>query len=65
MGKLVPNAGYNGPNPIAVEKKKDLLDLLPFISETFWEFYRGLNTSPSVRNILPDVVENGDGDGDD
>lgn len=34
-GKLVPGACYNDPNPISVVKKRDLLDLLLFISEWF------------------------------
>jgi hypothetical protein len=57
MGKLLPNPSYHGPNPISVEKKRDLLDLLPFISETFWEFYRNLKTSVVVRNTLPDATD--------
>ncbi|KAJ8896280.1 hypothetical protein PR048_001624 [Dryococelus australis] len=44
---------YTGPIPISMEKKKDLLELLPFISPLFHEFYKNLRAMDDVHNVLP------------
>lgn len=46
---------YRGPNPINPEKKKNLLELLPYVSEPFHDFYRNLKTKDDVGDILPDA----------
>ena len=45
---------YSGPVTIAVEKKRDLMDLLQFISPVFHQFYKELPTSQETYNIMPD-----------
>ncbi|KAJ8880195.1 hypothetical protein PR048_016661 [Dryococelus australis] len=53
-----PTLTYTGPNQISMEKKKHLLELLPFISPLFHEFYKNLRTKDDVRNILSEVFDN-------
>ncbi|XP_050305149.1 uncharacterized protein LOC126742537 [Anthonomus grandis grandis] len=45
------------PNPITEEKKKNLIDLLPYIDNVFHEFYKGLPTQKDLHEILPDIEE--------
>ncbi|KAJ8893213.1 hypothetical protein PR048_005799 [Dryococelus australis] len=54
-----PQLKYNGPNAITVEKKKDLMDLLQFVSPVFHQFYKALETSKSARNVHPDAIAEG------
>lgn len=56
-GVLKPQLRYNNPNRISVEKKRDLLSLLQFINPVFHQFYEDLETSETVRNVLPDVED--------
>ena len=46
---------YSGPNPINALKKKDLLDLKPFIDEEYYSFYGNLTTSDSAPVELQGV----------
>ena len=46
---------YSGPNPINALKKKDLLDLKPFIDEEYYSFYENLTTSDSAPVELQGV----------
>ena len=41
---LRPPLSYHGPQPISIEKKRDLMTLLPLISGTFHDFYNNLHT---------------------
>lgn len=47
------------PNAISEERKQNLLDLIPYIDETFHDFYRNLVTKHGVQDPLleDDVVE--------
>ncbi|KAJ9591376.1 hypothetical protein L9F63_002081 [Diploptera punctata] len=54
---LRPTLRYDGLQPIAIQKKKDLLDLLPFIDPVFPEYYKSLKTNTNVRDIYPDSAE--------
>lgn len=53
---LRPQLRYKSPNCITVEKKKDLMDLLQFVSPVFHQFYKELETSKSARNVHPDTI---------
>lgn len=55
--KLVPQLKYTEPTKITKEKKKNLMDLLAFISPVFHQFYKDLETSNSARNVHPDTIE--------
>ncbi|KAJ8885805.1 hypothetical protein PR048_012005 [Dryococelus australis] len=54
---LQPTLTYTGPNPISVEKKKDLLELLPFIFPLFHEVYKNLRRKDYDHNVLSDVFD--------
>jgi len=45
-------------HPISVEKKSDLLGLLPLIEAKYHPFYHALQTSATLDDIDPDIVEN-------
>lgn len=56
--RLIPKPSYSGKQQITLQKKKDLLDLLPLIPPTFHDFYKGLPTSSdSSADIHPDTIE--------
>ncbi|KAJ8885364.1 hypothetical protein PR048_011561, partial [Dryococelus australis] len=58
QNNLIPKPCYSGKQPITRKKRKDLLDLLPFIPSTFHEFYKGLPTSSDASaDIHPDTIE--------
>uniref|UniRef100_A0A6P7G8N4 Uncharacterized protein LOC114339032 n=1 Tax=Diabrotica virgifera virgifera TaxID=50390 RepID=A0A6P7G8N4_DIAVI len=50
---LLPKEAYNKPVPITIEKKKHLMDLLPYISESLWDFYKNLPTDKDLADVLP------------
>lgn len=53
---LTTKQSYNGPNPVSSEKKSNLLDLLPFIGETYREFYINLKTTNHKQtDVYPDA----------
>lgn len=54
---LNPPLSYAGPVLISKEKKRDLIDLLPFISRTFWDFYENLKTAEDVVDVNPDLAD--------
>ncbi|KAF6207765.1 hypothetical protein GE061_016213 [Apolygus lucorum] len=49
---------YSTRHPMFTEKKKDLVDLLPFVSPAYHQFYRKHPTSNSAANALDDTTEN-------
>ncbi|XP_072387052.1 uncharacterized protein [Diabrotica undecimpunctata] len=51
---------YKGPNPINIDKKKNLIELLPYISETFHDFYRNLTTKEDIPHTLPEDENSSD-----
>ncbi|KAE8742103.1 hypothetical protein FOCC_FOCC012377 [Frankliniella occidentalis] len=42
--------------PISVEKKKDLLELLPLVNPVYHDFYRNIRTSDDQIDVDPDCV---------
>lgn len=46
---------YKGPNPISKEKKQNSIELLPFVDESFHDFYKNLATKEDLRDTLPDL----------
>lgn len=50
---LRPKNCYDGPVPITVEKKKNLIELLPYISRTWWDFYHNLVTERNAIDAYP------------
>ena len=51
---LTTKRRYNTANPITNEKKSNLLDLLPYISDTFHDFYKNLRTTNDPVDVYPD-----------
>lgn len=45
------------PNSITKEKKKNLIELLPYVDEVFHNFYKNLPTQKDLHEILPDIEE--------
>lgn len=56
---------YKSSNPITAEKKANLIELLPFVDETFHDFYKNLLTKEDLRNSLHDADSDEDESGDD
>uniref|UniRef100_A0A1Y1N893 DUF7869 domain-containing protein n=1 Tax=Photinus pyralis TaxID=7054 RepID=A0A1Y1N893_PHOPY len=54
VADLVPKQAYSKPVPITSEKKQHLMDLLPYISQSLWDFYRNLTADKDLRDLLPD-----------
>ena len=52
--KVFSPLSYKGPVPISVEKKKNLLELLPYIDKTFHSFYKSLITKGKVADAIAD-----------
>lgn len=50
--KLNPKKCYKDTLPIATEKKKNLLELLPLINPVFRQFYESLKTSADATDVL-------------
>jgi hypothetical protein len=51
--------------PVPLKKKKDLLDLLPFIDQQFWPFYQTLNGDSAMEDTHADIYESDlEGSGD-
>lgn len=50
---------YTAPLPVTTEKKKDLLDLLPFIDSAFHQYYQNIRTTDDL-NFHPDLTEEAD-----
>ncbi|KAE8742178.1 hypothetical protein FOCC_FOCC012264 [Frankliniella occidentalis] len=46
---------HEGPVPISVKKKEDLLALLPFIDPCHHAFYQNLTTDASIQDTHPDA----------
>lgn len=52
------NKCYSRPIKICHKKKKDLLDMLPFINPSFRDFYTNLATDNEIaQDIDPDLSE--------
>ena len=54
LAKLVPENQYKRLVPISEKKKADLMQLLPYISDVFWDFYKNLPTN-QADDIHPDL----------
>ncbi|CAF4825429.1 unnamed protein product [Pieris macdunnoughi] len=52
---------YPDGQSISCEKKKDLLDLLPFIPPVYHSFYTSIKDNAAVRNVI-DVEDDIDND---
>ncbi|CAG9820759.1 unnamed protein product [Phaedon cochleariae] len=50
------------PNYISEEKKKNLIELLPYINGIFHDFYKNLPTEKTIRDELPDLEETSSAD---
>ncbi|KAJ1524612.1 hypothetical protein ONE63_011096 [Megalurothrips usitatus] len=48
---------FSGPQPISVQKQKDLLKLLPFLETKYHSFYLNLRTEKSLEDTDPDLPE--------
>ncbi|KAK3924244.1 Histidine--tRNA ligase 1 [Frankliniella fusca] len=48
------------PRPISMEKKKDLLDLLPQVNHTYHNFYKGIISCADEIDVDPDCVPSED-----
>lgn len=59
---LVPSRQYNAPVPISAKKKENLMEILPYISDVFWDFYKNLVSDKSVAETHPDIVSSDDED---
>lgn len=46
---------YNGPVPISVLKKRDLISLLEYIDPSVHNFYHDLITNSNMRDVDPDI----------
>jgi hypothetical protein len=55
---LIPK--YSGPEPIAANKKKYLLDLLSLMPPESQHFYKSLTTA-ACKDTDPDLVKDKDG----
>ena len=58
--KLEPPQCYSGPQPISEEKKKDIMDLLPYISPVYKQFYMNKKTKSSIKNTYYPVTAEDD-----
>lgn len=58
---LRPSTCYSAPLPISIEKKRDILSLLPYIAPTFHEFYRNLPTASVKSDPIIDTDEENTG----
>ena len=56
ISTLTPELRYTEPNLISEKKKADILDLFPFISPVFHQFYENLRTSQEGIDMYPDNV---------
>ncbi|CAH2001689.1 unnamed protein product [Acanthoscelides obtectus] len=54
LAKLIPELQYKGLVPITAKKKDNLMKLLPYISDVFWDFYTNLPTN-QADDIHPDL----------
>ncbi|CAH1974127.1 unnamed protein product [Acanthoscelides obtectus] len=54
LAKLIPELQYKGLVPITAKKKDNLMKLLPYISDVFWDFYTNLPTN-QADDIHPDM----------
>lgn len=54
LAQNLPNC--KGANFISIEKKNDLISLLPYIDSSYHDYYRNLKTKADVRNIDPDLI---------
>ena len=54
---LIPKNAYDESLAISNEKKKDLIDMLPYISSVYHEFYKNIKSRSDIRNIYPDTIE--------
>lgn len=50
---LSPPKSYYGVLPVAEEKKKDLIEMLPYISPVYKDFYLNLTTLSKNKKCLP------------
>jgi len=48
---------YNDTLPISDEKKKDLIDMLPYISSVYQDFYKNIKSRSDIKNIHPDTID--------
>lgn len=55
-----PPLSYKGPLPISIEKKKNLIEMLPYIDQTFHTFYNSLIT----KNDVIDAIESDSSEGE-
>lgn len=58
--KFVLELQYAGPVPISEKKKANLLQLLPYISDVFWDFYQTLPTNTNENETHPDLESSDD-----
>lgn len=56
QNRLIPSLTYSGKVPITIQKKKDLLSLLPLIPSVFHDFYKNLETKKGP-DVLPEDGE--------
>lgn len=61
LPSLAPTLQYKGPKAISEKKKENLMQLLPYISDVFWDFYKNLPTN-SDKETHPDIVTSEDED---
>lgn len=57
---LLPKLAYLKSNPIREEKKQHLIDILPYISESLWDFYRNFKTEKDTVDTYPNVSSSED-----
>lgn len=51
LGSVEQSDLYMAPRPITREKKRDMLDLLPYIPPVYQGYYTSLITSENVEDI--------------
>lgn len=57
VSRLHLKNAYNESLPISDEKKKDLMDMLPYISSVYQDFYKNIKSRSDIKNIHPDTID--------
>ncbi|KAK3930899.1 Phosphate import ATP-binding protein PstB 2 [Frankliniella fusca] len=60
QNSLKPSECSSRPRPISIEKKKDLIDLLPPVNPLYHHFYQNLVTSADEIDVDPDCLPTDD-----
>ncbi|KAL1493628.1 hypothetical protein ABEB36_009328 [Hypothenemus hampei] len=59
---LVRSSTEEKPVPISVEKKEQLMELLEYIPESLWDFYKNIPSTQDEVDILSNISSEEDED---